>query len=197
MLDCSQSKSRPTANSVQTQSVLYYYFAFNDEDKTVADKMICSLITQLFLQNRETYAALELAFPHYNMLKQRPSTDELSDAFLSMLQGLGETFIILDALDECTNRDGLLAFICDIISRKLGNIHLLFTSRRERDIEDAFEGLFGVEDKICIQSALVKDDIETYIRGRLNTDPRLKRWRKAIDIRKEIEESLTSKADGM
>lgn len=131
------------------------------------------------------------------MLRQRPNTDELSSAFLSMLVGLGETFIVFDALDECTNRDGLLAFICDIISRKLGNVHLLFTSRRERDIEDAFEALFGDEDKICVQSALVEDDLRTYIRGRLNTDPKLQRWQKAVDIRKEIEESLTSKADGM
>lgn len=197
MLDYSQSKSRTTANPLQTQSVLYYYFAFNDEDKTVPDKMICSLITQLLLQNKGSYVALELAFPHHSMLKQRPSTDELSDAFLSMLQGVGETFIVLDALDECTSRDGLLAFICNIASRKLGKVHLLFTSRRERDIEDAFEGLLRVEDKICIQSTLVKDDIRSYIRRRLNTDPKLKRWQKAVDVRKEIEESLASKADGM
>jgi len=128
----------------------YYYFAFNDEDKTVADKMLCSLITQLLLQNKETFAAFEMAFPYdspyYSMLRQRPTMDELSIAFLSMLQGLDKIFIVFDARDECNNREELLAFIVDQTSRNVGNVHLLFTSKRERDNEDALDGLLGDED---------------------------------------------------
>jgi len=112
--------------------------------------MLCSLITQLLLQNKETFAAFEMAFPYYSpyysMLRQRPTMDELSIAFLSMLQGLDKIFIVFDARDECNNREELLAFIEDLTSRKVGNIHLLFTSKRERDIEDALDGLLGDED---------------------------------------------------
>lgn len=197
VLEYSQNKFSSTANPSQTQAVLYYYFAFNDDDKTVAEKMLCSLMTQLLLQNRDTYTSLEAAFPYYSSLRQRPTMDELSSAFLSMLREMDETFIVFDALDECINREELLAFIRDVSDIKLRKIHLLFTSRRERDIEDVLHGLTGEEDRICIQSALVDGDIRTYVQGRLRTDPKLKRWQKAMDVQQEIERTLLSKADGM
>ncbi|MCJ1246834.1 hypothetical protein MMC30_004043 [Trapelia coarctata] len=196
VLDYTQKNSKSATDSTGPQAVLYYYFAFNDEDKTVAEKMLCSLISQLLLQDKETFAALEAAFPYDSILRQRPTMDELSDAFSSMLRGLRKAFIVFDALDECTNREELLPFISDTISRKQGNLHLLFTSRRERDIEEAFDGLLGDEDRICIQSALVDDDVRTFIHGRLSNDPKLKRWRN-VGVQIEIETTLTDKADGM
>jgi len=73
--------------------------------------MLCSLMTQLLLRNKENFAAFEMAFPYYSMLRQRPTMDELSIAFLSMVQGLDKIFIVFNALDECNNREELLAFI--------------------------------------------------------------------------------------
>jgi hypothetical protein len=51
-----------------------------------------------------------------------------------MIQAFDETFIILDALDECKGRQELLENIDEIGKWKTEKLHILCTSRREKDI---------------------------------------------------------------
>jgi hypothetical protein len=114
-----------------------------------------------------------------------------------MIQGFGETYIILDALDECRERKELLADIKVIAGWKLGKLHILATSRIERDIEESFEYLVNIQGKICIQSAIVNNDIRAYVHERLQTDQGLRRWQKQPRVQREIETTLMDKANGM
>ena len=74
-----------------------------------------------------------------------------------------------------------------------GNLHVLATSRRERDIEESLKPL--VTSEFCLQSALVNVDIDTHISQRLQNDPKLKRW--PARIREEIKDALMEGAQGM
>ncbi len=65
---------------------------------------------------------------------------------------------ILDALDECKERQELLTDIDEIAGWKNRKLHMLATSRRENDIEESLEPLVNDQEKICIQSALVNDE---------------------------------------
>jgi hypothetical protein len=76
-------------------------------------------------------------------------------------------------------------------------VHILATSRREKDIEESLDPLVNDQKKVCIQSVLVNDDIRAYIRKRLQNDQRLKRWRNKPEVLQEIEMKLMGKADGM
>ena len=90
-----------------------------------------------------------------------------------------ETFFILGALDECNNREGVLTYVEETKGWKTGKLHLLVTSRRARDIEEGLHTLLENQNKICrIESALVNDDIRSYIHERLQSCRRLKRWHK-------------------
>ncbi|PVH67796.1 ankyrin, partial [Cadophora sp. DSE1049] len=109
------------------------------------------------------------------------------------LNEFGETFIILDALDECKEREELLLLLKNLTSWGAGNLRVLATSRRERDIEEALEPL--VSSEICLQSALVDNDIGTYLSERLQNDPKLKRW--PANVRGEIKDTLMEGAQGM
>jgi hypothetical protein len=73
-------------------------------------------------------------------------------------------------------------------------LHILATSRREKDIEEWLEPLVNDQEKICIQSALVNDDIRTYVHEKLQTDRKLK-W--SAKVQEEIEKSLMDGAHGM
>jgi len=73
------------------------------------------------------------------------------------------------------------------------SLHLLVTSREERDIKDALESL--VTSEICIEDAAVNADIQVYIRERLQNDPKLKKWPSPVQI--EIEQALMQGARGM
>src|SRR5437667_10246899 len=114
-----------------------------------------------------------------------------------MLQTFHETFIILDALDECKERHELLEDIEKIAGWKTERLHILATSRRENDIEQRIEPLINDQEQICIQSALVNDDIRAYVHERLQTDWRLRRWQKKPEVQQEIQRTLMDKADGM
>lgn len=110
-----------------------------------------------------------------------------------ILRSFRQTFIVLDALDECNEREELLGLIRNLTSWKVEKLHVLATSRRERDIEESLLPL--INDQICIQSALVNADIRTHVREQLRSDPKLQKWHP--DIQMEIEQTLTDGAQGM
>ena len=111
----------------------------------------------------------------------------------SILNNFEHTYIILDALDECAERKELLDLIGDIVDWNLDIIHILVTSRKERDIEDYLQS--RVTSQINIQSTLVKADIQVHVRERLQNDPSMKKW--PLEIRGEIEEELMEKGHRM
>ena len=114
-----------------------------------------------------------------------------------MIREFKGVYIILDALDECEDRGKLLEDIETITGWELENLHILVTSRGEKDIEDSLDSLVDGTKKICIQSALVNDDIRIYVHKRLQTDQKLKRWQDRPEVQQEIETILVRKADGM
>ncbi len=77
------------------------------------------------------------------------------------------------------------------------NLHILSTSRREKDIEERIEPLTHDRRKMSIDSVRVNDDIRVYVHERLQADPGLKRWRKESNVQQEIENTLMNKVDEM
>ncbi|KAG4414253.1 hypothetical protein IFR04_012625, partial [Cadophora malorum] len=183
----SQYKSNPAV------AIAYFYFDFNDTEKQRHDKFTRSLIEQLAWQSPKALAYLETLFSHCQDGKQQPTQDALEIALQKILNEFGETFIILDALDECKEREELLLLLQNLTSWGAGNLHVLATSRRERDIEETLESLTTSE--ICLQSALVDNDIRIYLSERLQNDSKLKRW--PANVRREIEDTLMEGAQGM
>jgi hypothetical protein len=110
-----------------------------------------------------------------------------------MLKDFQQTFIILDALDECKEREELLGLLENFIDWEVESLHVLATSRRERDIEEALEPL--VTGQVCIQSALVNADIYIHICERLQNDLKLRKW--PANVQTEIEKTLMDGAHGM
>jgi hypothetical protein len=178
-------------------AVVYFYFDFNDAEKQQHDKMIRSLITQLYAQSQSVLKPLESLFSSHRNGERQPPTHLLLATLRQMIEGFGETFIILDALDECVERKELLADIKEIMKWKLGKLHILVTSRKERDIERWLGPLIDDQDTVCIQNTLINDDIRAYVRTRLETDEELERWRSKQEVQDEIETKLMEKANGM
>ena len=123
--------------------------------------------------------------------------DELLETLRQILHSFYDVYIVLDALDECSNREDLLEYLDRIMSWNAEHLRMLVSSRPERAIEEGIRSLIKGDNKIKVQGDQVNDDIRTYIRGRLDMDPKLKRWQKRPDVRNEIESFLMNKADGM
>jgi hypothetical protein len=76
-------------------------------------------------------------------------------------------------------------------------LHLLVTSRKERDIESSLENIVDTQNTICLKSALVDKDIFKYVHQRLSDDKNLRKWQKDTEVRDEIEMALMKGPHGM
>jgi hypothetical protein len=177
--------------------VAYFYFDFNDPQKRVPELMVKSLITQLSQQCTRIPTTLETLFSSCENGQRQPSLDALLQALQQTIQEFPRSFIILDALDESTDRAELMEILEIMAGWKLENLHIMATSRKERDLESSLECLVEEHNAICLQSKVVDKDISTYVHHRLCDDKRLRKWYNNVEVRQEIETALMEGAHGM
>jgi ATP/maltotriose-dependent transcriptional regulator MalT len=130
----------------------------------------------------EVPANLESLFSSYENGRRHPSLDDLLDVLQQMIQEYPQSYIILDAIDECKDRVELTGILEQMIKWQPDKLHLLVTSRKERKIQISLESLIEDQNIICLQSRLVDDDIQKYVRKRLFEDESLRHWQKDFQI---------------
>ncbi|KAF3907864.1 hypothetical protein ABW20_dc0107339 [Dactylellina cionopaga] len=187
-------------NLSSNQPLVYFYFDFNDNSKQTFENMIRALISQLYGQCRETSQILNSLFSSCRDGHQQPRCQSLCDVFLRMVEQVNEVWLVLDALDECSKeeRRELLLWMREIsISSEHKNVHLLVTSRLEKDIESGIMEFNSGDKTVPIVNDLVAGDIHSYIRSKVREGDGLKRWRSYPKVQDEIEKVLGTKANGM
>ena len=191
LLDCRDSDP--------TLIVAYFYIAFNDRETRTPENMIRSLLEQVCRQSQNAGQELDSLYSDCANGAQQPTLDQLLPVSRGILHGIKDrdTFLIIDALDECKERKGLLRLLKRFDEQKHPKLHMLVTSRPELDIEKCLKAMTNNEARICIQNTLVQEDILTYIQDRLETDESLERFKVHPKSHEEIKEALMAKADGM
>lgn len=155
--------------------------------------LIRSLIVQFAAQCPFLPHSLQSALESSQNQQKQPTSEELKDILFQILKSFRTIYVLLDALDECIDREDLLKFMESLLGWKMSGLHILTTSRKENDIATSFESL--VTCQLCVQSALVDADIRIHVLDRLSNDPKLKKW--PVNIQKEIEDALVKGANGM
>ena len=171
----------------------YFYFDFSDSEKQRSENLIRSLITQLSFQASSCPDSLATLYSQNQNGQRHPTIQSLMMTLKDIVIGFERVYVILDALDECEDREELVALIKEIHDWKLGKLNMLATSRAERDIEDGIGPL--VSARINLQSSQVNADIQIHIRERLENDTKLKKW--SAKVHGEIEAVLMEGAHGM
>lgn len=171
----------------------YFYFDFNDVEKQSSRKAVRSLLFQFAQQARDGLQNVEQLYQKCGSGQQQPAEDMIRSLLRDIMGQIDSKYIVLDALDECTDREDLLTFICALVDSKLPGLRILATSRPERDIEERLRPI--TDHNINIQSAIVDGDIRVYIRDRLATDMKLKKW--PPSVQDEITTVMMEKAGGM
>lgn len=177
--------------------IAYFFFDFNDSRKQDPEMMVRSLICQLSQQSIQIPSSLDALFSSCGSGQRQPSTHALMDTLQSMIQDLLQIYVVLDALDECAERIELMEMVEMMVKWKAPNLHILLTSRRERDIESSLKGCIDPQNSICLQSKVVDKDIQHYVQQRLLNDKALSKWGKDIALRQEIQTALKEGSKGM
>lgn len=107
------------------------------------------------------------------------------------------SFLIIDALDECVDKNGtrreILTFLTELSDWNLPQLHILVTSRKELDIEKSLN-FVEKSSSICIQTHQ-QQDIEKYVKSVLKTDPDFAKW--SFEVKQDIQDVLTKNSAGM
>lgn len=174
----------------------YFYFSFNDPQRQKAENCLRTILRQLLLQKpavpdgvRDVY--LKHKYGHAPLAAWKT-------ALGSMIQETMQTLIIIDALDECPTLGGeqakLLEVLQSLAASKSANLHILVTSRKESDIEEKLIGSVTLP-PLSIQGEDTDSDIRTHVKAQLVSDSTMSNWPEPIKL--EVEQVLTSKANGM
>ncbi|KAF8522653.1 hypothetical protein JB92DRAFT_3268881, partial [Gautieria morchelliformis] len=117
-------------------AIAFFYFDFNNKD-SLLNVVLRSLIKQLSLR-ANTFHALESLFAQneHGGAHRAPDQEELMNTLKSIIKGYQTVYIVFDALDECPERSRFLEVIEEINDWKFDILHLMATSRKERDIEE-------------------------------------------------------------
>ncbi|KAK5676541.1 hypothetical protein LTS10_010842 [Elasticomyces elasticus] len=175
------------------QTLAYFYYDFNDSAKQDPVNMIKSLLSQFLEQGVRIPQSLQSC----SNMGRSISSDQLLDALHETLRACPASYIVLDALDECTARVDLLDMLMEIHSWSIPTLNLVATSRKDVDIEDRMKKLTTSRGRIYLESNVVDADIRTYVQTRLMREESFRRWQKVPAIRNEIEVTLARKAHGM
>ena len=154
---------------------------------------IRSVVLQFAAQCSHLPDLLQLAHSQSQSEQKQPTVNDMTTVLRQMLKSFSTTYILLDALDECTDREDFLHFIEVLMSWNISSLHMLATSRKENDIATSLDPL--VTSQLCIQNELVDADIRVLVLERLSNDTKLKRW--PVSVQKEIESTLMKGANGM
>jgi hypothetical protein len=161
------------------------------------NQQLRSLLCQLLQPSGKIPACLDTLYSSSENGKRQPSLHALLEVVKQMIQKLPQVYVLLDALDECAQRTELMDIFESISGWQLQNLHLLVTSRKERDIEGTLDSFIPPQNKVCLQSKIVDKDIQRYVKQRLSSDRSLRKWENNTTVKQEIEATLMGGAHGM
>lgn len=174
----------------------FVYYNYQSTEMRDVSQIIVALIKQLCRKK-------DVVPPGFLKVKQDamdPSQLGNQESFITVASEFREVVVIIDALDECPKdaRNRILGFLSGV-ANNLPCAKVFVTSRRERDIEEAFMKL--KTPIIEIEAGSVAADISSYVRSEV------KRLRDGYDgkrlylkndtLEMTIVRTLTEKADGM
>ncbi|KAF2234467.1 hypothetical protein EV356DRAFT_151584 [Viridothelium virens] len=173
--------------------LVYFYFDFNAIRKQNVRDFLRSLLAQFIRPGQYLPRPIEDIYQRYKHQRYDLSTDDYFKTFLSVCAPYRKVYLVVDALDECAERDELLSIIEDLAIQRPSSLSMLLISRQERDIEDSLKII--ANSTITIEAKAIEPDIRLYVSNELVRDKELRIFPRYI--RQEIQEALVSKADGM
>ncbi|KAI1122477.1 ankyrin repeat-containing domain protein [Nemania abortiva] len=130
--------------------------------------MLRSLIAQLSYMAARFPPEVNEPYDRFKGRRSQPSHDELVSILVKVATlSSSKVYIVLDAIDECNERDVLLPILESLIVSK--TISILFSSRRERDITEMVSSAKPIN--VPIEADRVAGDVGIFLENRMKIEP--------------------------
>ena len=182
-----------------------HYFDYKDTSKRHVRVLLASLLFQLSDDSNRCCDVLRQLYNKCRNGSERPSETALAGGLKAMLKIPGQVpvFIIVDALDECSNttgtpspRDEVLQFVKDLVGSSHLNLFLCITSRPEQVIQTVLNPLISASYRVALhEESGQREDIDRFVRAFVHTDSAMRRWRE--EDKEFVINTLSERASGM
>ena len=174
--------------SRSNRQVLFHFFDYGARE-IEAHNLLRSLVAQAVTLNPHSASILQQlydrCFPH------NPTLNDLLSILDEALAGPTHTFVIIDALDECSH-PAELKQVFEVL-KKVPMVHLLASGRDEAKVGDVVD--FLSPESLIVEGRGVDKDIESYISRRLESNEDLE-LREDEGLIEKIRPILALKAQG-
>jgi len=135
-------KVKSLCNPEHGHQYAYFYFDATDKWKQVVSGLLYRLIQQLCPGGMFPGEMRHLYRTESKQGIEQLSTKLFVDTLVSTLDSSHRTFLIVDALDECSQKDEVMKIILRLARLESARVSILVSSREEREIREAFKSDF-------------------------------------------------------
>jgi hypothetical protein len=151
-----------------TTSIAYVYFSYEEKENRSVVNIVGSLLRQLVQRKGVIPDQIMALYNDHSRRKTRLKLTDITKLLHSECLSVLKTFIVIDALDECSvHNDARESFINEL-SKLPQTTRLLLTSRPDAKITHR------INDTIQLEIQATNTDVANYIEMRLEEDLRLK-----------------------
>jgi len=195
-----------------TTCVIFAYYNYRRPERDNPASLIGSLIKQLCIKKKVLPRNLRTFFQNTFNNAKRPTFEDMEPLLYELLKPYSRVFMIIDGLDECEApsmdkdksaylpgykaryREVILDFITELTRREPIFAKILVTSRRERDIQNAFDDCPTIE----LDAREVNSDIKIFLEDEIERRIQKKSLRlQDPSLREIILDILGTRAQGM
>jgi ankyrin repeat domain-containing protein 50 len=172
-------------------AVVYIYCTHRQQNQT-AGNLVASLLKQLIQQRTDIPGNIRDLYRHHRSRQTHPPLSEYSRLLQAELRHFLKVFIVIDALDECSEENRIREHFLAEVQKLSPMVRLLVTSRHMPDIERKFEGTAQLEIRAS------DEDVKRYLESRIESQlPLAKYVRTDPTLRSDILDTIIKRAHGM
>ena len=173
-------------------AIAYIYCSYKEQGGQTAANLIASLLQQLVQRNVVISEKVVSLYHSHIRKRTRPMLEECSNLLQSEVLRFPKVFMVIDAMDECSESNGTRTSFLTEIRKLQSSVHLLVTSRHISTIEYEFRKASRLE----IHAS--DGDVRRYLESRITREPQLAGHVEADPaLRDTIIDTLVENAKGM
>jgi NACHT domain len=177
--------------SRESVGLAYFFCNYNSQADQNLSSLFAALLKQLVQSRPDIAAPVRRIYDEYLNQNRRPSNSEILVALQSVCLSYTTIFIVVDALDECTDRDGTRSRLIDELHNLQAKVdlRLLFTSRFIPEITLKFQS------NPVLEIRASEDDVGRFVAGQISRLPKC--IQRDEELRNTAQTKIVQAVDGM
>jgi hypothetical protein len=184
-------------------ATIHIYFNYKEHEEQITQKLVANLLKQLVLQRSQPSEFTSWLFKQTSG-KVTPRLKDLLAALYAEMEQFSRVFVVIDALDECSeddedrgldeSRPGARSGLLDALRNAPQCAKWLVTSRSLPSIREEVNG------SPLIDIAAAQEDVEAYVKRQLKSNKTLLnilKKQKYDSLRKDIVDTILDTSGGM